>query len=48
MQTHQLGFSAKGIVKRSNWGLITYLDLVGDDVEVIVELEFLHRPAVLQ
>lgn len=48
MQTHQLGFSAKGVVKRSNWGLKTYLDLVGDDVEVIIEVEFLHRPEVLQ
>jgi polyisoprenoid-binding protein YceI len=48
MQTHQLGFSAKGVVKRSNWGLKTYLDLVGDDVEVIIEIEFLHRPAVTQ
>ncbi len=48
MQAHQLGFSAKGIVKRSNWDLKTYLDLIGDDVEVTIEVEFLHRPAVLQ
>jgi polyisoprenoid-binding protein YceI len=48
MQTQQLGFSAKGIVKRSNWDLKTYLDLIGDDVEVAIEVEFLHRPAVLQ
>ena len=48
MQAHQLGFSAKGIVKRSNWDLKTYLDLIGDDVEVIIEVEFLHRPVVLQ
>jgi polyisoprenoid-binding protein YceI len=48
MQAHQLGFSAKGIVKRSNWDLKTYLDLIGDDVEVTIEVEFLHRPEVLQ
>ena len=48
MQAHQLGFSANGIVKRANWGLSTYLDLIGEDVEVAIEVEFSHRPPILQ
>ncbi len=44
-QAHALGFSAKGIVKRSEFGMTKYLNIVGDDVEVLVEVEFLNRPA---
>ncbi len=48
MQTQQLGFSAKGVIKRSNWDLKTYLDLIGDDVEVTIEVEFLYRAPQVQ
>jgi polyisoprenoid-binding protein YceI len=35
-----LGFSASGVVKRSDWGLDTYVPLIGDDVAIMLELEF--------
>jgi polyisoprenoid-binding protein YceI len=35
-----LGFSATGVVKRSLWGLGTYVPVVGDDVTVQIETEF--------
>lgn len=35
-----LGFSATATVKRSDWGFATYVPLIGDDVQVIVEAEF--------
>ncbi len=47
MQAHAVGFSAKGVVKRSDWGMKEYIGVVGDDVEVLVEVEFLNRPATL-
>ena len=37
-----LGFSATGDVKRSDWGFGTYVPLIGDDVQVIVEAEFIR------
>ncbi len=36
-----LGFSATTTIKRSDWGLNTYLPaIVGDDVQIIIEAEF--------
>lgn len=35
-----LGFSATGIIKRSLWGLGTYVPAVGDDVTIQLETEF--------
>ncbi len=46
-QAQATGFSAKGIVKRSDWGMKEYAGIVGDDVEVIVETEFNNRAAPL-
>ncbi len=43
MQGHVVGFSAKGIVKRSDWGLVKHAGIVGEDVEVQVESEFVNR-----
>lgn len=35
-----LGFSAKGIVQRSQFGMTHLLPFIGDNVEVIIEMEF--------
>ncbi len=44
-QAHAVGFSAKGVVKRSEWGMKELIGVVGDNVEVLVEVEFLNRTA---
>lgn len=44
-QAQATGFSARGTVKRSDWGMKEYLGIVGDEVEVIVEAEFNNRAA---
>jgi len=37
-----LGFSARTTIKRSDWGLKTYApNIVGDDVQIIIEAEFM-------
>ncbi|PHS28435.1 MAG: polyisoprenoid-binding protein [Robiginitomaculum sp.] len=36
-----LGFSATTTLKRSDWGLKTLLPLIGDDVQIIIEAEFM-------
>ena len=35
-----LGFSASGSLKRSEWGMATYVPNIGDDVELLIEAEF--------
>ena len=35
-----LGFSAEGELKRSQWGLETYLPAIGDDIRIQIECEF--------
>mgnify|MGYP006263568459 CR=1 FL=1 len=35
-----LGFSAEGMIKRSDWGFSTYVPNIGDDVAIIIETEF--------
>jgi polyisoprenoid-binding protein YceI len=42
-QAHAVGFSAKGIVKRTDWGMKELVPMIGDDVEVLVEVEFNNR-----
>jgi polyisoprenoid-binding protein YceI len=39
-QAYKLGFSAKGVVKRSDFGVDKYSPFVGDDVTVVIETEF--------
>ncbi len=39
-----LGFSATGRIERSQWGLDTYVPNIGDEVEIIMELEFHKKP----
>lgn len=37
-----LGFSATGSIKRSDFGLNTYIPTVGDEVQIIIEAEFIY------
>lgn len=39
-----LGFSATGRIKRSDWGLSTYVPIIGDEVEILIEAEFAKQP----
>lgn len=41
-----LGFSAKTVLQRSQWGFDTYLPNIGDNVEVLVEVEFIKADDV--
>ena len=43
-QRHIVGFSAKGTVKRSDWGMTEGIQYVSDLVDVAIEAEFMHRP----
>ena len=36
----QLGFSAKGTIKRSDFGITQYIPMVGDEVALTIEAEF--------
>ncbi|MEM6640932.1 MAG: YceI family protein [Pseudomonadota bacterium] len=36
----QVGFSAKGVIKRSDWDLGKYAPAVGDEVTLLIEAEF--------
>jgi polyisoprenoid-binding protein YceI len=35
-----LGFSATATLKRSEWGLATYVPNIGDEVQLLIEVEF--------
>jgi polyisoprenoid-binding protein YceI len=35
-----LGFSATGVIKRSEWGITAFLPMIGDDVRIDIEAEF--------
>jgi polyisoprenoid-binding protein YceI len=35
-----LGFSATTTMKRSDWGMTTYVPTIGDEVELLIEVEF--------
>ena len=39
-QKPTLGISATTTIKRSDWGLATYVPAIGDEVEIIIEAEF--------
>jgi polyisoprenoid-binding protein YceI len=39
----KMGFSARGVIKRSDWGFTTYLPVIGDEVELLIEAEFVHQ-----
>lgn len=41
-----IGFSATGTIKRSDWGLATYVPAIGDAVQIILETEFASAPQV--
>lgn len=42
-QGHVIGFSAKGALKRSDFGVTNWAGAVGDDVELLIEAEFQNR-----
>ena len=42
---HKLGFSAKGAVKRTDFDVGKYAPFVGDDVDLIIEVEFVKPKA---
>ena len=39
-----LGFSATATIKRSDWGLATYVPYIGDEVQLLIETEFHQEP----
>lgn len=39
-KAYKLGFSARGTVKRSDYGLDKYVPLVSDEVDLVIETEF--------
>ena len=39
-----IGFSASGKIKRSDWGMNNWINFgIGDDVDLIIEAEFLKK-----
>jgi polyisoprenoid-binding protein YceI len=38
------GFSARGTLKRSDFGMKTFLGPIGDDVDLIIEIEAKQKP----
>jgi polyisoprenoid-binding protein YceI len=38
------GFSARGTLKRSDFGMKTFLGAIGDDVDLIIEIEARQKP----
>ena len=44
-KAYTLGFSARGTIKRSDFGVKTYVPLIGDDVELIISGAFEKRAA---
>lgn len=38
-----MGFSAKGRLKRSDFGFSTYVPMIGDEVEILIEAEFVKK-----
>lgn len=43
-QVPALGFSASGVMKRSDWGFSTYVPTIGDKVTILIEAEFHKAP----
>lgn len=41
----RIGFSAKTSLKRSDFGMTNNMEFIGDDVEIIIETEFLEEAA---
>ncbi len=41
--TYRAGFSAAGVVKRSDFGMDLILSMIGDEVEIMIEVEAVRR-----
>jgi len=39
-----IGFSASGTLKRSDYGVSTYLPMIGDDIAITIDAEFNRKP----
>ncbi len=39
-----LGFSATGSIKRSDFGVATFLPIIGDDISITIDAEFNRQP----
>jgi len=39
-----LGFSATGLLKRSDYGITTFVPIIGDDVTITIDVEFNRHP----
>ena len=46
MKTYQLGFAGTAKIKRSDFGITTYVPAIGDEVTLTIEAEFRQVPAV--
>jgi polyisoprenoid-binding protein YceI len=40
LREERMGFSGVAVIKRSDFGVTKFIPLVGDDVTVLVEVEF--------
>ena len=45
MKTYQLGFAGTAKIKRSDFGITTYVPAIGDEVTLTIEAEFRQVPA---
>ena len=43
-KAYSIGFDAKGSLKRSDFGVKTYVPVVGDDVDLIISAPFEKKP----
>lgn len=43
--SHKIGFSARGTLNRSDFGVDKYVPFVSDEVDVIIEAEFVSQPS---
>lgn len=39
-----VGFSAHGVLKRSDFGLTKFASIAGDEVDIVIETEFVQKP----
>ena len=42
--TYRLGFQGKTTIKRSDWGMKTYVPAIGDEVTLQIDAEFVQKP----
>ena len=45
MKQQRMGFSGETTFKRSDFGAVSYIPVVGDEVTVLIEVEFAKQPS---